>query len=114
MEIKTEDYRTYYDAETETVFLQGVLRLRGAEDYTSIVQLLYDVSDRHPPVLTLDLQELQLLNSSGIGVLSKFVIRIRKQGTTKLVIHASKTIPWQEQSLKNFQRLLPSLKLEFD
>lgn len=47
-------------------------------------------------------------------MLSKFVINIRKKNSTKIIVQGSAAIPWQGKSLKNLQRLMPSLILEFN
>ena len=112
MEIKTEDYNIWYDAAAKAVTCQGSLRLGGMEEYTPIVQLLDDVVAEQPPILTLNLGGLKFLNSSGINVLSKFVIKVR-QKNIQLVVQGSTNIPWQGKSLKNLQRLMPSLELEW-
>lgn len=114
MEIKTEDYNIWYDVMTKTVTCQGSLRLGGMEEYAPIVQLLNDVVDQQPPMLTLNLRSLEFLNSSGINVLSKFVIKVRQQKNMQLVVQGSTSILWQGKSLKNLQRLMPSLELEWE
>lgn len=114
MEIQSKDYSIFYDSVTETVSCQGSLRLNGMEEYASIVQLLNDVADHDPPLLTLNLRNLEFLNSSGINVISKFVIKVRQKGTIQMVVLGSKTIPWQGKSLKNLQRLMPKLQLELE
>lgn len=111
MEIKTEEYNVYYDPANETLSCQGSLRLSGMEEYAPFVQLLNDIAEQQPPKIILNLKELEFLNSSGINVLSKFVIKIRQKGTIQMVVQGSTTIPWQGKSLKNLQRLMPSLKL---
>jgi hypothetical protein len=40
------------------------------------------------------------------------VIKVRQKGTIQMVVKGSKSIPWQAKSLKNLQRLMPSLQLE--
>ena len=112
MEIKTEDYRIWYDEAISTVFLQGALRLSGMEEYAPLVQLLNDVADSSPPQIILNLQELQFLNSSGISMLSKFAIKVRQKGNVKMQIKGSQKIPWQGKSLRNLLRLMPTLELE--
>jgi hypothetical protein len=80
MEIKTEQYRICYDRETATVsFFLGSLRLSGSEEYQPIAQLLGDVADVAAGKITLNLQQLEFLNSSGISMLSKFIIEVRKK-----------------------------------
>jgi len=110
--IKTEEYRVDYDDETKTISFQGSLRLSGMDEYAPIVAILENLANQHPSVITLDLLGLEFLNSSGISMLSKFVIKIRQQKEINMVVKGSKSIPWQGKSLKNLQRLMPSLTLE--
>lgn len=114
MDIKTGDYSVCYDPVTETVICQGSLRLSGTEEYAPIVKLLDNLADKEPPTLTLNLRQLEFLNSSGINIISKFVIKVRQKGNIQMVVKASKNIPWQGKSLKNLQRLMPSLQLELE
>lgn len=111
MEIKTEHYSIYYEKLTETAIFNGSLRLGGMEEYEPIVQLLNDVAEQQPPTITLNLRELEFLNSSGINVLSKFVIKVRQKGNIQMIVLGSNNVPWQGKSLKNLQRLMPSLQL---
>jgi hypothetical protein len=111
-EYKTEDYSVEYDGETDTILLTGSLRLSGLEDSNPVVKLLNDVLAVEPNALTLNLRELEFLNSSGINMLSKFVIKVRQKKNIHLILLASNRIPWQGKSLKNLQRLMPTLELE--
>jgi len=114
MEIKTENYRVWYDSTTTTVSCRGSLRLSGMSEYEPIVKLLNSVVEDGPTEIALNLRELEFLNSSGINVLSKFVIRVRQHKTIDMIVRGSKKIPWQGKSLKNLQRLMPSLQLEWE
>jgi hypothetical protein len=114
MEIKSDDYLVTYNPEVTTVAFEGLLRLSGMDEYAPIVGLLNEIAAENLPRLTLDLRSLQFLNSSGINMLSKFVLRVRQQDKTQVVVKGSNEIPWQSKSLKNFQRLMPNLELEFD
>lgn len=111
MEIRTEHYSIYYDKLTETAIFNGSLRLSGIEEYDPIVQLLNDLAEQQPSTITLNLRQLDFLNSSGINVLSKFVIKVREKGNIQMVVLGSNEVPWQGKSLKNLQRLMPSLNL---
>lgn len=113
-EIQTENYRVWYDSETTTVSCQGSLRLSGMAEYEPIVTLLNNVVANDPSAIALNLRQLEFLNSSGINVLSKFVIRVRQHKTIEMKVQGSKAIPWQGKSLKNLQRLMPSLQLEWE
>ncbi|HBL14721.1 MAG TPA: hypothetical protein DD379_25690 [Cyanobacteria bacterium UBA11162] len=114
MEIKSDSYSVYYDTATSSINCKGSLRLSGMDEYAPIVELLNEVADSQPPMITLDLRELEFLNSSGISMLSKFVIKVRQKKTIKIVVQGSQGIPWQGKSLKNLQRLMPSLILELE
>jgi hypothetical protein len=112
VEIKTEDYSIWYDPESATVFFRGFLRLEGMEQYQPVMDLLLQAIAQSSQ-FTLNLRELEFLNSSGISMLSMFVVRVREQKTVQMTLQGSDKILWQTKSLKNLQRLMPSLKLEF-
>ena len=114
MEITHDDYVVRYDPATATVVCQGSFRLQGSEEYAPILQLLTEAADAKPATLVLDLRALRFLNSSGINTLSKFVLQARKHHVSQVVVKGSSQFPWQQKSLKNFQRLLPGLQLEIE
>jgi hypothetical protein len=109
-EVKGEGYEVQYELDSGTVFFKGEISLGGPKDYAPIVKLLDAAANTSPPILTLNVQELEFLNSSGISMLSKFVLGMRKK-KSQLVVLGSKAMPWQAKSLKNLERLLPGLKL---
>ncbi len=84
------------------------------EEYAPIVDLLNEVTDSSPNMITLDLRKLEFLNSSGINIISRFAIEVRQLKNIQITIQGSKQIPWQGKSLKNLQRLMPSLHLELE
>ena len=106
-----QDYSIWYEPESATVYFRGYLRLTGIQEYEPIMDLLLDALKRSPS-LNLNLRELEFLNSSGISMLSMFVVKVRSQGDVQLVLQGSNKILWQTKSLRNLQRLMPSLQLE--
>ena len=114
MNISHDDYSVRYDEGDGLIQCEGSFRLRGSEEYKPILDLLLSAANAAPEQLTLDLRELKFLNSSGINTLSKFIIQVRKHPATKVLVRGSTEHPWQGKSLKNFQRLLPSLELVID
>lgn len=110
-EVQGEDYQVRYDSTSAIVYFKGEISLGGPKDYAPIVNLLNEVADLELPMITLHLKELAFLNSSGISMLSKFVLGMRKKKGTQLIVLGSKKNPWQSKSLKNLERLLPGLKL---
>ncbi|MEG3850530.1 hypothetical protein QT971_25590 [Microcoleus sp. herbarium19] len=113
-EIKGEDYSIKYDRESVTVSFTGELSLGGPAEYAPIIELLDSVANPEPPAITLNLKKLEFVNSSGISMLSKFVITVRKKKTIQLLVLGSNDVPWQQKSLKNLEKLLPTLKLELE
>ncbi len=111
MEITHADYQVQYDEKSAVVVCKGSFRLHG-DEYKPILELLISAADATPATLTLDVRELQFLNSSGINTLSKFVLRVRKHKASQVVVQGSRRFPWQEKSLVNLQRLLPGLQME--
>ncbi|MEM8614464.1 MAG: hypothetical protein AAGF93_20790 [Cyanobacteria bacterium P01_H01_bin.105] len=117
MEIKGQEYEVIYDPTVSTVTFKGELALMGMGEYPPIASLLEQALEetlsQPPNQLTLDLRELRFLNSSGINVISKFVIKVRKINTIVMTIKGSNSIPWQSKSLTNLKRLMPGMVVEF-
>ena len=137
MEIRGENYFIQYDPSTSTVKLEGILRLYGASGYfsiddynkhrdvpqtetnpnapyLSIMELFEAIAKEHAARITINLRGLELLNSSGINVLSKFVIRLRENKNSVLLVKGTQQFFWQGKVLQNLQKLMPSIKVEFE
>jgi hypothetical protein len=112
-EIIGDKYKVNYEPETQTVIFQGSLRQMGITEYQPIEELLESVIEDNPSNITLDLCELKLLNSAGIRMLSKFMITLRKKKTIGVIIQGKKDSTWQESSLNNLNRLMPTSKIEW-
>jgi hypothetical protein len=113
MEIKGKNYRVTYDPRSARIVFQGALRLRGMGEYAPIAQLMNAVVAAAPATVTLDLRGLRFLNSPGINILFRFVINMRDQTRSQVVVLGAARIPWQAKSLDNMRRLMPGLRLEF-
>ena len=113
-QIKGQDYLVILNPELVRVTFKGELSLSGPKEYAPISELLNNLAANEPPNMTIDLRKLAFLNSSGISMLSKFVISLRKKKKIQLIIVGSKEMPWQNKSLKNLQKFLPGLKLEIE
>ena len=109
--IVTEDFSLKFDPEAGTLFCSGFLRLEGVTEYQPLMDMMLKAIDVSP-TLILNLEELEFLNSSGISMLSMFVVKIRAREDVQFTLRGSVKILWQTKSLRNLQRLMPALKLE--
>ncbi len=114
MDIKGENYCLSFDFETATITCQGQLRLQGEKGYADIIKQLDRIVHGKPETIILDLSELRFLNSSGINVLLKFVIKVRNEKAGRLIVRGTDKFPWHTKTLKNFTRLMPDLVLEIN
>jgi hypothetical protein len=110
MNINGENYSLTYDEQAHCIHISGSLRLNGLSAYAPISDSLQQCLNSSNTI-TIDLSQLEFLNSSGIAMLSKFVIEARNKEALSLHILGSVEIPWQSKSLKNLQRLYPQLEL---
>lgn len=111
MEIKGSSYRVWYDPTNVVIYFEGILRLGGPQEYSPIEDLMEKVLLKEPKVITLDMQNLNFLNSSGINMLYKFAIATRKKGEVHLVARGSKAIAWQGKSLPNLKKFNSDFEL---
>jgi hypothetical protein len=109
--INGESFEIRLEDDNSTVFFKGALRLSGMDDYAPILDMLKETLISPAAPIVLDLRELDFLNSSGITMFSRFVIEARDHTGINLQILASEAVPWHVRSLKNLQRLMPSLNI---
>jgi hypothetical protein len=109
MEIKTDEYNIW--TEGSVIHYEGTLRLSGTDAYQPILDLMQGVLAEKPQSVVLDLTQLEFLNSSGINLLAKFTIELRKLPDVGLKVLGSTRIPWQSKSLPNLQKLHKGVEL---
>lgn len=117
MEIKGDKYSITYDHTAATVICKGSLLLNGAKEYEPVLQLFNLAAEQQQTKsLILDLRELKFLNSSGINMMTKFVIHVSdiKPLMIDLSMIGDKKIAWQDKLAKNLQRLMPGLRVNLE
>lgn len=109
--IHGESFDIRLEEENSTVLFKGALRLCGTDDYAPILEMLKETLASPATPIVLDLRELDFLNSSGITMLSRFVMEARDRPGIDVQVLASETVPWHARSLRNLQRLMPTLSI---
>jgi hypothetical protein len=109
--IHGESFEIRLEEENSTVLFKGALRLSGTEDYAPILDMLKETLINPATPVVLDLRELDFLNSSGITMLSRFVIEARDHAGIDVQVLASEAVSWHARSLRNLQRLMPTLSI---
>ena len=109
--IHGESFEIRLEEENSTVHFKGALRLSGTEDYAPILDMLKETLVGSARPIVLDIRELDFLNSSGITMLSRFVIEARDHTGIDVQVLASETVPWHARSVRNLQRLMPTLSI---
>ena len=113
MNINAENYSLSHDEDNNIITITGALRLNGMGEYAPVLESLQKALELNDKMV-IDLSGLVFLNSSGIAMLSKFIIQARGKAGIELTVKGSSSVPWQGKSLKNLQRLFPKLNLEIN
>lgn len=114
MEIKGQDYHVTYHSDRALLILAGSYELPGMKEYGCIVELLNQVVEEKPATITLDMRNVNFMNSSALSMILKFGIKIRNKEASHLVVLGSKKYPWQSKSLKNIKRFVRNAELKFE
>lgn len=113
LKIEDDNFKIWYEESEYAVFFEGSLRLWDPSEYSSIKQFLLDIHDFGMDCLTIDISNLEFLNSSGINMLCKFVFEMKKVNRTNLLIIGRANILWQKKSLQNLKKLWDKIQLKF-
>ena len=112
MELEVGDSKLNYNTNQQTVVIEGSMRLANLSEYEVVGDFLNKISEQANDHLTIDVRNLQFLNSSGITTFSMFILACKKQGKPKLTVLGSNDISWQEKSLRNFKKLWDDVEVE--
>jgi len=117
MEVQGDKFKVAYQIEPVTVTCSGMLDMRGKEGYKEILEL-FDKAVAETDsgkTVTLDVKELEFLNSSGITTIGGFIIKLRNKGEIRLLIRCSNNHSWQARSMKGLEKLMPGgLEIVFE
>jgi len=105
-----DDYKIHFDS-PDKVTLSGVLRLQSPNIYDELFAPIRDKISTGGS-MTMDIQNVSFLNSSGITALARLIIVARSHDAPFLII-AKEEVPWQKKSIVSLKRLWPKLEITF-
>jgi len=119
MQIKAEKFSVNYDNTTATVTFEGKIFLNGAQEYAPILQLLKQAATEKAQgqhQLVIDLRSLKLLNSSGITMMTKFIMYVFEDECLNLEITfiGLQAVTWHQKLLENLTMLQPNLVIRLE
>ncbi|MFT5170311.1 MAG: hypothetical protein ACI9BD_000078 [Candidatus Marinamargulisbacteria bacterium] len=99
----TDDY-SILCTQTGHATLKGIMRLPSPADYTQPFKYLFNYIEDHNGPFTIDISELQELNSSGLTALARIFIMAR-QVEVPIVVLGNQNSYWQRKSMSSLQKL---------
>jgi hypothetical protein len=113
LKIEGDNFKIWYKKEDQIIYFEGSLRLWDPSEYSEIRKFMLNIHDLGMDSLTLDLSNLEFLNSSGISMLCKFVFEIKKSNRLSITLIGKNEIMWQQKSLHNIKKLWDRIELVF-
>ncbi len=103
-----DDYKIHFDSPNK-VIISGVLRLQSPNIYDDLFAPIRDTISQGQS-MTMDIQNVSFLNSSGITALARLIIVARTHDAPFFII-GKEEIPWQKKSIVSLKRLWPKLEI---
>ncbi|MBF0453019.1 MAG: hypothetical protein HQK75_20120 [Candidatus Magnetomorum sp.] len=98
----------------DTIVMSGKLSLM-TEDYDPIENLFQSVVEAKPSCLTLDIRNLEYLNSSGIKTICvALILEAAERENIQLKILCSKKYTWQNETIPTLKDLMEPMEIFFE
>lgn len=112
MKIEGDGYTvTYQDGQVK---IAGKLSLM-LEDYTELEEFFKIIIESKPSALTLDLRNLEYLNSSGIKTICVgLILEAADVEGLRLKILCSNQYTWQKETIPTFEALMDEMEILFE
>lgn len=95
----------------DTAVLRGTLQLQSLRAYEQLLAPIREAIERAEGSYTLDLRQLQFVNSSAVTALARLVLLARQRGVA-MTLRGSGAMRWQRATLGTLGRLYPSSTVE--
>ncbi|MDM8526305.1 hypothetical protein QUF80_23245 [Desulfococcaceae bacterium HSG8] len=112
MNIRGEGYSVEYE--------DGVIRISGKlsimlEDYEEVEEFFEKIVESEPEKLTLDIKELEYLNSSGIKTICvSLILEAADIEGLHMKILCSDNYTWQKETVPTFKELMDNMEVVFE
>ena len=99
---------------------KGVIRICGRltimnEEYEEIRALLEKIVESEPHEITLDIRDLELLNSPGIKTLAvDLILGAADREGLRMKILCSNRYTWQKETIPTFEHLMDGMEIVFE
>ncbi len=113
MQINGDGYNIVFDDGSNTVNFKGSLRLENMGEYNNIEKFLLDIHELNLPYLNLDFKDVEFLNSSGIAMLCRFIMDVKKINKMPVIVTGNENILWQKKSFSNLKMLWDKVEVRF-
>ena len=112
MKIEGEGHRVTY--EENVITISGKLSLM-LEDYEELEDFFEKVVESEPPELTLDIRNLEYLNSSGIKTICVgLILEADDVENLRMRILCSERYTWQKETVPTFEDLMDDMEIVFE
>ena len=112
MNIEGEGYTVTYQDNTITIFGKLSLML---EDYEDIEVFFKNIVIAEPEELTLDIRNLEYLNSAGIKIICvNLILEAAVIGGMGMKILCSNRYTWQRETVPTFKGLMNNMQILFE
>lgn len=112
MQIEGEGYKVVYDEDMLTI--SGKLSLM-LEEYEVLEDFFSEILESGPSELTLNIKDLEYLNSSGIKTICVgLLLEADEIDALQMKILCSKRFTWQKETVPTFEDLVENVAIEFE
>lgn len=91
--------------------LRGTLQLQSVRAYEQLLSPISEAIDKAEGTFTLDLRQLEFVNSSAVTALARLVLLARQRGL-QMTLRGSGSLRWQRATLATLGRLYQNTTVE--
>lgn len=115
---KKNKYSIKYDSVNKIIFFEGSLLLT-SDQYKEILEsfstIYLNIKENNDNCILLDIVNLKFLNSSGISMLTSYLMSyMTEHDDITIIIKISKIYSWQNKLCINLKRIIPQIEINIE